>query len=165
MRVILTDGSGDDHQSDAPDPFTQGSADRAKDRKYVERLDMNTKMLRRVYEMLIFLGNPRLKILDGLTVDRSVTQLEDEVWEALLANGVLVRPDPNEAQHEEAFSEPGATGNMGHGAGEQEEALSEPINAGNPDRGAGQQEEVVSESIASKNPVEEPRWPREDSFA
>jgi protein NUD1 len=165
MRVILTDGSGDDHQSDAPDPFTQGSADRAKDRKYVERLDMNTKMLRRVYEMLIFLGNPRLKILDGLTVDRSVTQLEDEVWEALLANGVLVRPDPNEAQHEEAFSEPGATGNMGHGAGEQEEALSEPIDAGNPDRGAGQQEEVVSESIASKNPVEEPRWPREDSFA
>ncbi|PMD65377.1 uncharacterized protein K444DRAFT_640302 [Hyaloscypha bicolor E] len=141
MRVILTDGSGDDHQSDAPDPFTQGSADRAKDRKYVERLDMNTKMLRRVYEMLIFLGNPRLKIMDGLTVDRSVTQLEDEVWEALLANGVLVRPDPNEAQHEEAFSEPGATGNMGHGAGEQEEALSEPIDAGNPDRGAGQQEE------------------------
>jgi Leucine-rich repeat (LRR) protein len=162
MRVILGDGS-EDGQSDAPDPFTQGSADKAKDQKYAERLDVDTKMLRRVYEMLILLGGPRLKILDGLNVDRAVTKLEDDIREALLASGVLVRTDPNEAQDGEAFSESGATGKPDHGAGAQEEAMSEPGDSGKPDLSAGQQEEVAT--VAPEKPVEEARWPGEDSFA
>ena len=142
MRVVLGDGAADE-QSDAPDPFTQGSAEPGKDRKYAERLDMDTKMLRRVYEMLIFLGNARLKVLDGLAVNRSVTQLEDEVFHALMASGVLARG--NGGQHVEATSKPSATGNV--------------------DQSAVESEEAPSLSIAEEKPVEEVRWPGEDSFA
>jgi Leucine-rich repeat (LRR) protein len=162
MRVILGDGS-EDGQSDAPDPFTQGSADKAKDQKYTERLDMDTKMLRRIYEMLILLGGPRLKMLDGLNVDRAVTKLEDDVWEALLASGVLVRTDPNVAQVGEAFSELGATGKPDHRAGAQEEAMSESDDSGKPDLSPDRQEEVAA--VAPEKPADEARWPGEDSFA
>ncbi|KAE9380634.1 hypothetical protein N431DRAFT_552754 [Stipitochalara longipes BDJ] len=144
MRVILGDCAADG-QSDALDPFIQGSADPGKDRKYAERLDMDTKMLRRVYEMLIFLGNPRLKILDGLTVDRSVTQLEDEVFDALLASGVLARGNSSEGQNVKGTSKPSATGKM--------------------DQGMDEYEEVASQSVVREKPLEEARWPGEDSFA
>lgn len=167
MRVIFGDGS-EDGQSDAPDPFTQGSADRVKDQKYAERLDMDTKMLRRVYEMLIILGGPRLKVLDGLTVDRSITRLEDDVWKALLASGVLVRMEskhPNEAQDGEGFSERSATEHPDHGISEQEEAVSESDDFHDPNAGADQHENVVSESVAPGEPIEEALWPGEDSFA
>jgi protein NUD1 len=161
MRVILGDGA-EDGQSDAPDPFTQGSADRAKDQKYAERLDMNTKMLRRIYEILIILGNLRLKTLDGLTVDRSVIQLEDEVWEALLATGVLVRPDSSEHQTVEGFPESGIPDQC---TGEQEEVTSELDSEGNPERGDDRQENVLLKSVVLEKLDEEVRWPGEDSFA
>jgi len=167
MRVIFGDGS-EDGQSDAPDPFTQGSADRVKDQKYVERLDMDTKMLRRVYEMLIILGGPRLKVLDGLTVDRSITKLEDDVEKALLASGVLVRTHskhPNEAQDVKGFSKLGATEHPSHEIDEQEEAVSESGDFHNPHVGADQHENVVSESVTPGEPIEEALWPGEDSFA
>ncbi|PMD35635.1 hypothetical protein L207DRAFT_557026 [Hyaloscypha variabilis F] len=131
MRVILGDGAGDG-QSNAPDPFTLGSADPGKDRKYGERLDMDTKMLRRVYEMLIFLGNPRLKVLDGLPVDRSVVRLEDEVFDALLASGVLARGPPDDGQ-------------------QMDQCVDE--------------HEAVAQPIHREKPIEEARWPGEDSFA
>jgi protein NUD1 len=163
MRVILGDGSGDG-QPDAPDPFTQGSADRGKDQKYIERLDMDTKMLRRVYEMLIFLGNPRIRILDGLTVNHAVTQLEDEVWEALLASGVLVRGNENEAEQMETCLELRASGKIDQCGGEQEESIREPEDSRNPALGVSQREEVLSNSVATEKP-EQTRWPGEDSFA
>jgi Leucine-rich repeat (LRR) protein len=143
MRVILGDGAGDG-QSNAPDPFTLGSADPGKDRKYGERLDMDTKMLRRVYEMLLFLGNPRLKVLDGLPVDRSVVRLEDEVFDALLASGVLARGPPDDGQQVEGISECVAVGKMDQCVDEHE---------------------AVAQPIHREKPIEEARWPGEDSFA
>jgi hypothetical protein len=62
--------------------------------KYAARLDMDTRMLRRVYEMLVVGGSSRLKVLDGLSVDRSVLSANDKVWDALLSAGVLEAATP-----------------------------------------------------------------------
>jgi Leucine-rich repeat (LRR) protein len=164
MRMILGDGSEDGH-SDAPDPFTLGSADRGKDDKYAERLDMDTRMLRRVYEMLMLGGCLRIKVLDGLGIDRSVIQLEDEVWEALLTAGVLALPDPGKDQQEAGFPESIALGNADPGEVEQEDAVYGPAAPGKLDECESQKQEPFSQYIASENRVEEAQWPGEDSFA
>jgi hypothetical protein len=92
-RLIKRDGVEVD-EVDGPDPFTLGRADREKDVKYAARLDMDTRMLRRVYEMLVVGGSSRLKVLDGLSVDRSVLSANDKVWDALLSAGVLEAATP-----------------------------------------------------------------------
>jgi Leucine-rich repeat (LRR) protein len=143
MRLILGDGS-EDGQSDAPDPFIMGSADRGKDDKYAERLDMDTRMLRRVYEILMLGGCLRIKVLDGLVVDRSVIHLEDEVWEALLSAKVLALPDPKEDPQAGVVPEPVATENLDL---------------------AEVQQEAVPQAVALERLAEEARWPGEDSFA
>lgn len=66
------------------EPFTLDTADPREDRRYTNCLDMDTRMLRRVYEMLVFGGCPRLKTLDGLAVDRNIILAKDKVWEALV---------------------------------------------------------------------------------
>ena len=98
-RLIKREGA-DGEESDCPEPFTLGKADQDKDEKYAARLDMDTKMLRRVYEMLALSGCARLKTLDGLDVDRSILSLNDKVWEALLEAGV-VEGTPGEAVADE----------------------------------------------------------------
>jgi len=72
------------------EPFTIGNVDSERDAKYAGRLDMETKMMRRVFELLVLGGCPRLKILDGLDVNRSIMQLRDEIWDTLIQAGVLL---------------------------------------------------------------------------
>jgi len=76
------------------DPFTLGMADSGSDDKYASCLDMETKKLRRVYEMLVLVGCARLKILDGLSVKRSILAAKDTVYEALFEAGVIRGPLP-----------------------------------------------------------------------
>ncbi|TVY73157.1 Septation initiation network scaffold protein cdc11 [Lachnellula suecica] len=71
------------------EPFTIGTVDSARDSKYVGCLDTETKSLRRVYELLVLGGCPRLNLLDGLDVERSIAELRDGVWDSLLDSGVL----------------------------------------------------------------------------
>ena len=59
------------------------------DERSKERLDEDTKLRRRVYEMLIINGCKRLERLDGLGVDRRCISNKDSVWERLLELGVL----------------------------------------------------------------------------
>jgi Leucine-rich repeat (LRR) protein len=87
-RLVKREGVDVD-EADRPEPFTLGPADREKDEKYAGCLDMDTRMLRRVYEMLILSGCVRLKTLDGLSVDSSILSANDEVWEALVNAGVV----------------------------------------------------------------------------
>lgn len=86
MRMIAKD----EFSADEQDSFTLGKADKGNDVKYAGRLDMDTKMLRRVYEILVLGGCQRLRTLDGLEVDRSVPDVKDNVWEALVKAGVVV---------------------------------------------------------------------------
>lgn len=54
-----------------------------------ERLDEDTKIRRRVYEMLITLRCPNLRRLDGLDLDRRKIVSRDGVWERLKELGVI----------------------------------------------------------------------------
>ena len=71
------------------EPFTLRRADKEQDVKYVACLDMRTRMLRRVYEMLVVGGSLRPKILDGLSIDRSVLNIKDNVWDELVRAGIF----------------------------------------------------------------------------
>ena len=57
------------------------------------RLDDDTKLRRRVYEMLIMSSCRHLKALDGLQVERKSLGKKDEVWNRLLDLGVLKSRD------------------------------------------------------------------------
>jgi hypothetical protein len=70
-------------------PFTLANADPEKDNKYASCLDMETKMLRRVYEMLILGRSGQLKFLDGLSVDMSTAVAKDKICEALVRAGIV----------------------------------------------------------------------------
>ena len=53
------------------------------------RLDEDTKLRRRVYEMLMLSGCAGLALLDGIEVDRSEVECRDGVWERLMELGIL----------------------------------------------------------------------------
>ncbi|KAL8713066.1 MAG: hypothetical protein Q9220_002926 [cf. Caloplaca sp. 1 TL-2023] len=54
-----------------------------------EKLDEETKMRKRVYELLLSLRCKNLRILDGLSLDRRKVTCKDGVWERLIELGVL----------------------------------------------------------------------------
>ncbi|KAI4143275.1 MAG: hypothetical protein LQ341_002957 [Variospora aurantia] len=55
-----------------------------------QRLDEDTKIRRRVYELLVTLNCGKLKRLDGLFIDRRKVTSRDGVWERLIDLGVVV---------------------------------------------------------------------------
>ena len=65
--------------------------DKEDDARYLERLDEDTKLRRRVYEMLLASGCKRLRVLDGMTFDKAAVLVKDAVWERLVELGVLSR--------------------------------------------------------------------------
>lgn len=72
-------------------PLDQGS-----DKLSRERLDEDTKLRRRVYEMLIVNACRNLERLDGLMVDRKTVGQRDGIWERLVELGVLKERDVEE---------------------------------------------------------------------
>ncbi|KAF8864794.1 hypothetical protein BDZ45DRAFT_573230, partial [Acephala macrosclerotiorum] len=84
-RMVL---SGE-HSAEPQDHFVLGIADRERDETYVRRLDMQTRMLRRTFEILVLGDCPRLRVFDGLDVDMSVVIRKDSTWHALVNAGVL----------------------------------------------------------------------------
>ena len=63
--------------------------DREADAASRDRLDEETKLRRRVYEMLVLHACKKLQRLDGLDVDRREAGRQDGVWERLVELGVL----------------------------------------------------------------------------
>lgn len=63
--------------------------DKAADNLSRERLDEDTKLRRRVYEMLVINGCKILERLDGLQVDREMVCRRDGIWARLIDLGVL----------------------------------------------------------------------------
>jgi len=63
------------------------------DARYLERLDEDTKLRRRVYEMLLASGCKRLRVLDGMVFDKEAVLVKDEVWERLVELEVLRRSE------------------------------------------------------------------------
>ncbi|RYO78211.1 hypothetical protein DL766_006451 [Monosporascus sp. MC13-8B] len=89
--VPVVGGDADDEtRREAEDPFALPDvADADRDRKFLSRLDMGTRMRRRLYEMVVLERCRRLKVLDGLLVDRETVWKRDAVWDALLRSGVV----------------------------------------------------------------------------
>ena len=69
------------------------------DERSKERLDEDTKLRRRVYEMLIVNGCKNLERLDGLKVGRKAVDRKDATWERLLELGVLKEKVSNEMEN------------------------------------------------------------------
>ncbi len=69
--------------------YSLGPLDKEADSASRERLDEDTKLRRRVYEMLIVNACKTLEQLDGLDVDREKVGRKDDVWERLVELGVL----------------------------------------------------------------------------
>lgn len=65
------------------------AVDKAADNLSRERLDEDTKLRRRVYELLVVNGCRSLRKLDGLVVDREMVGRRDGVWTRLIDLGVL----------------------------------------------------------------------------
>ena len=63
--------------------------DKAVDEASRQRLDEDTKLRRRVYEMLIMNACRKVQRLDGLEADRREVGRRDGVWERLVEVGVL----------------------------------------------------------------------------
>ena len=69
--------------------YLMPALDKAADNLSRERLDEDTKLRRRVYEMLVTNGCKALERLDGLDVDRAMVGKRDDVWGRLIDLGVL----------------------------------------------------------------------------
>jgi hypothetical protein len=67
------------------------AADAELDSKHLSRLDEDTKLRRRVYEMLLANSCGGLEVLDGLVLDRAETARRDAVWRRLVELGIIRR--------------------------------------------------------------------------
>ncbi|THY75820.1 hypothetical protein D6C86_03392 [Aureobasidium pullulans] len=65
------------------------NADYATDAEHLARLDEDTKLRRRVYEILLSNGCKTLSTLDGLSFAKDRALIRDSVWERLLKLGVV----------------------------------------------------------------------------
>ncbi len=76
-------------QDDAPRPHLLPFAHADSDRQYAARLDEDTRLRRRVYELLLTTKCPCLESVDGLHLEREEVLRKDEMWERLLGLGVV----------------------------------------------------------------------------
>lgn len=74
---------------DLPLSRLMGMADAEADCSHALRLDRDTMMKRRVYELLLAAKCPALEVLDGLKFDKQAVERKDEVWELLVQRGVV----------------------------------------------------------------------------
>lgn len=85
----------EDEETEARDAqaYLLPALDNESDERSKERLDEDTKLRRRVYEMLVINSCKRLERLDGLEVNRRNVGNRDGVWERLVELGVLKEKD------------------------------------------------------------------------
>ncbi|KAF7950352.1 hypothetical protein EAE96_007639 [Botrytis aclada] len=91
-RCLIKDGGLERNDLDVIDPYSLGNADPVRDAHYISCSDMATRLMRRVYEMLVFGkkgDNPKLQKLDGLPINREVSKIRDDVWDKLLEMGYI----------------------------------------------------------------------------
>ncbi len=120
--------------------FSLPDQDTERDRAYASRLDLDTRVRRRLYEGLFAAYCRRLKKLDGLPLDRNINNMRDAVWKVLAARGLAIGTENDGVVVDEDFSF-GSEG--GHGLGV--------------DGSGSMPEEPVKEDST--------RWEAENSFA
>lgn len=96
QKVDSSERDGQQHKNamDSFIEFDQGDLlppiDREADALSRQRLDQDTMLRRRVYEILVMNACPHsLQILDGMIFARESVGLKDQVWERLMELGIL----------------------------------------------------------------------------
>jgi protein NUD1 len=88
MRVVVRDG-----EAQNTDIFKLPDADAERDARYCGRLDMETRIQRRVYERKCVQSCKHLQKLDGLPADKKIRQIRDVVWKNMVLRGMLLQAD------------------------------------------------------------------------
>lgn len=78
------------------DRFVLPDGDMDIDIQHLSRLDYETRIRRRVTEMMLANLCKNLRELDGLTFDKARVLVKDDVWERLLFLGVIQRKQPEQ---------------------------------------------------------------------
>ncbi|KAL6855497.1 Protein nud1 [Amphichorda felina] len=109
------------------DPFVLPEADAEKDEAFARRLDEGTRQRRRLHEIVFVASCKRLRVLDGLRINRDQVLARDEVFKTLVAEDLLppldgdVAGDQAEADETKAARDPVKTApdyNGGEGGSE-----------------------------------------------
>lgn len=79
----------DDGKEAESDPFILPDADVERQGKFASRLDVGTRMRKRVYDMIVLNDCRQLKMLDGLPVSKDTVSSKDDIWKALVENGII----------------------------------------------------------------------------
>ncbi|KAI1115414.1 hypothetical protein F5Y14DRAFT_410506 [Nemania sp. NC0429] len=86
QSLVSTEGDGKEAESD---PFVLPDVDVERQEKFASRLDLGTRMRKRVYDMVVLNDCRQLKMLDGLPVSKDTVSSRDDIWKALLENGII----------------------------------------------------------------------------
>lgn len=89
--VSPEDVASDDKPSSSRLGHTLPLLDTKRDQKHVEMLDEDTRLRRRVYELLLATKCAGLERLDGLDFAKDEATAKDDVWQRLVALGVIER--------------------------------------------------------------------------
>ncbi|KAL6706829.1 Protein nud1 [Coniothyrium glycines] len=81
------------------DRFVLPAGDMDTDIQHLTRLDYETRIRRRVTEMMLANLCKKLQELDGLKFDKTRVLVKDDVWERLLFLGVIQRKQPSESSN------------------------------------------------------------------
>ena len=155
----------------ANDPFTLPDQDAERDRAYCGRLDMETRMRRRVYEQMFVGCCKRLRKLDGLGIcGVKVAGLRDGVWLALKDKGLVVeRRDVSGGSVSVGSSGGDLESSLGTGRSRSRRGFTNGYSFKEEERGgsvgdgeAHIEEEEKAEKIEKGDVTE--RWGAEDSF-
>lgn len=79
--------------ADAVDLFRLPDADAERDATYCNRLDLDTRIRRRLYEHVFVERCQWLKKLDGLRLRRDICEVKDSIWKELAARGLVLNKD------------------------------------------------------------------------
>ncbi|KAI0972947.1 hypothetical protein F4678DRAFT_427430 [Xylaria arbuscula] len=79
----------DDGKKAEFDPFTLPDVDIERQAKFASRLDMGTRIRKRLYDLVVLRNCGQLKMLDGLPVSKDIISKKDDIWEALMKTSVF----------------------------------------------------------------------------
>ncbi|KAI0097865.1 hypothetical protein GGR51DRAFT_540005 [Nemania sp. FL0031] len=95
----------EDGKGSEPDPFILPDADVERQEKFASRLDISTRMRKRVYDMVVLNGCKQLKMLDGLPVVKDAVSAKDDIWKLLIENGVIEASEIEQEEEEDISSQ------------------------------------------------------------
>lgn len=105
--------------AESGDIFRLPDAGPERDARFCGRLDMETRIDRRVYERKFVRMCNQLQKLDGLPINRKIRHLKDTVWKTMVLRGMLLKPDgqPFDLSQYEIEDEGGGSSYVSDGEG------------------------------------------------